>query len=282
MAGENNVTRGQKLDIPAATWNTLLAVAKDFRRGKPLHTPGLRGGVDAQLEVFVRNDTGAALAEFAVVGLNDAAPLVSAVDLPFEFAAGPVVGVLEPTKDTDQPAVTLEPIPDGAIGRAAIFGAVPCTVDVWDAAAAAGAGAIRPGDYLQCVPGATTFVKAREGPARLLWYKPVSTGDHGPRRGVALLGADGDYYDFEAVTDANFAFEACELKLTVVYTRFRKGQADAVRHEDRFHPIPSKCVEVFDASVAPTATTTCVSGVATTTFTFAKVKIRVLDCEACS
>lgn len=200
MTPTSLVARGQKLEIAAGTWNDVLRMLADWRRGPALHTPGVRGGIDAQLEIFVRNDTGAALPEFSVLGINDGTPLVSAVDLPFEFLRGPVFTGIEPVLDTDQPAVTLEPIPAGQIGRAAVGGVAVCTVDVYSPTTPVGT---RAGDYVKCVPNTTRFIKSTAGTARLLWYKPTSTGDTGPRRGVVLLGADAPVlYDLVEVVTA--------------------------------------------------------------------------------
>lgn len=108
------------LDFAAAGFNRMIDATKVVEAG--LHRPPGPDldRLDATAEILVRNDTGSALPVRSV--LVPSTPLVSIVNHPLEFQERPVAQAFAATAVTDQPCILLEPLPNGAIGRAAIAG----------------------------------------------------------------------------------------------------------------------------------------------------------------
>ncbi|WP_020473389.1 hypothetical protein [Zavarzinella formosa] len=121
-------------DRRAAMWNQVFSSARHFRT----HGVG-RSGAPAvvndpligNLEIIVRNDTGATLLEMAVLKLGD--PLVSVVDYPIDNQEEPAFAGLAPTGPADLVCVTQQGLSTGEIGRATIAGICVCKINVTDA-----------------------------------------------------------------------------------------------------------------------------------------------------
>jgi hypothetical protein len=162
-----NVSPGDKLRIPASTWNALMDIGRDLRSGEP----GPQGGAAAGQLPFgvfwMRNDSGEDRTQFDVLGI-DGILIDPANNLP-EFLYTPgLVGVTPAIPDhVGRFAVLLEPIADGAIGRVRLIGVAPVMVRIGDEAHTAAE--ILDGE-------ATILASTTNGSAQILW-KESGTGD---------------------------------------------------------------------------------------------------------
>jgi hypothetical protein len=153
-----SVVPGQRLKVPAATWNAMLAAAQSHVQSQFDVKPSTAGDVRSPALAKVRNTTASTLDRFSIVGI--AAPVVLPDNSPWEFARQTAVDVTLPMDGRF--AVLLEPLASGAIGSAAVAGVVPVRLSVSDQPYEAAT--IIPGepDHLQNVP---------HGPARILWME---------------------------------------------------------------------------------------------------------------
>jgi hypothetical protein len=113
------VRTGDPLVIPAATFNTFIDAARDFRQremqgqatvGREFRQTGI---------VLIRNDSGADRQRFDVLGVQG--PLVRPTDNAEVFEDRVTFkGVQPKRRHTGRFAVLLEPLADGAIGRAVV------------------------------------------------------------------------------------------------------------------------------------------------------------------
>lgn len=168
---------GDPLALSASEINAWTEVARDFYRrragavaGRPQAAP-----VRPADTILVRNDTGASLPEFSVLALSRGSqydPLIPADDDPLGLQRRPVFAGVAPIGRDDPFVVTLEPLPAGAVGRAALDGMVVVEV------------AFGPPD-----PGASSTWRARpqsgvtlrltagcDGPAKIIW-RAAGTGN---------------------------------------------------------------------------------------------------------
>src|SRR6185369_11693925 len=121
------VSAGEKLQIRADTFNHFVDAAQDYirRRGS-----GNKSASDAPVDqtvILVRNNTGASVNRFGILGLNSTAPLIdpSASALAqTNFQEQIAIEGDFPAVDGDPFVVMLEPLADTKIGRAVISGAV--------------------------------------------------------------------------------------------------------------------------------------------------------------
>lgn len=171
------VVRGQVQAVRAETWNGMLAAARARRTPErpAAATPGRQ--IFGAVECLALNSTGADLREYTPAGVTAA----GGYDLGEEFPAQdwsrrPLLTVSVPTAETDAVAVTLEAIPDGAIGRVAILGLCLCDVDV-------SAGEL----YARPTAGSTASLtgSGSGGPIRIL---DVPAGSAAVRRCAVLIG----------------------------------------------------------------------------------------------
>ena len=119
------VRGGSKLRISARAWNGLMDMLKWWRRASTTGGGGLAPlGFDAGM-ILIRNNTGAALDEYTVVGLGE--PLITPEDNERQFVSRVALGGEVPDGDehVGKFAVAQEPIPDGKIGRALVSGVTP-------------------------------------------------------------------------------------------------------------------------------------------------------------
>ena len=115
---------GEPLRVPARTWNTFLDAARAHRDrqedvGREATPAVTDGGI-----VLLRNNTGAALAQFDVAALG--LPIIVPADNEAEFRGRVTFegGTPSVPEDLGEWAVVLEAIPTDGIGRARVSGLV--------------------------------------------------------------------------------------------------------------------------------------------------------------
>lgn len=132
MAASDRLNAGDRFRVQASTWNRMVDAAEAYSAGLqgnrvPLAWPNTDAGV-----VLVRNDTGADLDQFSVVGIDGFAfdPAVAA-ELP-QFKRRAILGAATPVEGTHDTrlAILQEPLADGAIGRAVVCGVTPVQITV--------------------------------------------------------------------------------------------------------------------------------------------------------
>lgn len=163
------VKPGDPLRIPAAAFNAFVDAAEDFkrrtrdigRRGQPQPLPAG--------QVHVKNMSGSDAGRFAVLGIDSI--LFSPTDNPDGFKNQPVPKVVAPAVATHAGrfVVLVEPIADGAVGRAWLTGICPVRVNVdqaYDAWAE-----VEDGEPARLLSGPN-------GSARILWCEdPATAGE---------------------------------------------------------------------------------------------------------
>jgi hypothetical protein len=168
------VRPGEKLQIPAAAWNTLMDVAQSHVRSQRGTNSGDVSGPDRDL-VWVRNDSGSDLDRFAVVGLD--VPLILPTENADAFKERTAFSGLAPVDPTHvgQFAILLEPVGSGGTGRAMVAGVCPVQLNVTSAS-----------DYFADIAdGVTGSLKTgQSGSAQILWMEAAGS----PRWGVVRLG----------------------------------------------------------------------------------------------
>ncbi len=153
------VRPGQKLEVPAAAYNAFLDAARR-ERGRMLDTGRDRDADGRTYGVIkVRNASGGDVPRFGVLALSS--PVISpAYPNLSEFQAQVAIDGETPDGPARPFAVLLEPLADGAIGRAVVAGIVPVRL---------GSG---PANLPYAVPEAGnvgTLRPAAAGPARIVW-----------------------------------------------------------------------------------------------------------------
>jgi len=156
---------GQRLAIPAATFNTFVDAARDFlarqqgQEADPLQNRP-RPGV-----VLVRNETGDDVDRFAVLGLD--AVLYTPEDNEQSFINQPVMKGVAPTAadHAGKFIILLEPAKDGAIVRGLVQGVAPVKLNV-----------LREDHAFADVVDDGRLSSAPEGAAQILW-KEDGTGE---------------------------------------------------------------------------------------------------------
>lgn len=172
------VSAGEPLNIPAAAWNTLVEVARQFDRRRGVVDPGKKLESDPlgpTVRVLVQNNTGGDLDERSIVTLST--PPVSVTAAPLDFQAAPIFFATAPAATTSVVAVLEGPLADGEIGRAIILGAAVVSLSVGSSG------------HGYCGPTASQtgyLTTATSGPIRILW-KESGTGT---KLGVVLLADD--------------------------------------------------------------------------------------------
>ena len=143
----SKVLPGQPLRIPASDYNAMLDAARAYRARQhdvsvPLAAAGGAGIIP------MRNDSGADLPVFAVLGISDVVFKHSDNENEFlyRFTA---VGIVPNNDDHPTIAVTQEPIANGQIGRVMVFGVTPVKLVREDDDESPTAGACGSTDHLQ-------------------------------------------------------------------------------------------------------------------------------------
>jgi len=165
------VHAGDPLRIPAATFNTLIDVARDHlaSRQNSARQPGMALPPPGVI-LMIRNDSGSDRDRFEVLGLDE--PVFPPEDNTADISRGPAMSGIYPVDPDHVGAfvVLLEPIAAGSVGRAMIQGAVPVQVDFADAGT---------NTWADISDGVTANLKAMAtGSARILWRtgEPGDTG----------------------------------------------------------------------------------------------------------
>lgn len=161
------VQRGDRLRIPAETFNTFIDAAKDFRnrtqnvaRQRQLDLP--QTGV-----VPVKNGTADDLERFHVLGIDR--PIFTPGESLFSFHDQIAVVGIAPTEDDHlgRFLVLQEPLRAGMIGRACVSGVTPVRLNVID----------EEHDWADIEDGETDSLKTdTAGSAFILWKEPPSGG----------------------------------------------------------------------------------------------------------
>lgn len=169
------VSAGDPLAISAKTWNEVLE-ATAGHRGRRLGLSGsaqeLNPVVTSTL-VWVKNTTGDTIAERSV--LTPSGVVIDPETDPLAASEYPVFLAASPSSLTDPALVTIEPIADGAVGRAVASGVAVVEVEVTDSNhkfATAKVGNLSRLESADC------------GPARILWPHGGGTSTR-----LVLLGA---------------------------------------------------------------------------------------------
>lgn len=164
---------GESLDraISAATWNDLLSLLDHRDRAGLWAAPDKSNQPDFEhvskhAGIWVRNDSGSHLPQFAVVGIS--APAVDASVSYGEFEREVVCSVVAPQEDSrGRFAVLIDSIPSGECGKACVCGAVQVKVDIDH----------EDHEFCECTEGNTGSLKSCTiGSAQILWRKQA-TGD---------------------------------------------------------------------------------------------------------
>lgn len=178
---------GQPLDIRAPDWNKIADATDAFAATRGIIVPPSNMAGD----VLVRNDSGAAIDRFSVLGIS--APLINPTDAFDSFAeAVRLVGVVPAASHIGALAITLEPIGIGKIGRAVVDGVSVARVFMVDNA----------DKYADIRVGETgTLLSGGGGSVRLLSVQDVGDRDD-PDIAVCLVRLGGGTEVFRLVIES--------------------------------------------------------------------------------
>ena len=172
------VQPGDPLRIPAATFNTILDAARDFQQRQRSVSHAARPQIRQPGVVLVRNDSGADLDRFAVVGLDDV--LIDPADNLAEFQNHIAFSAVVPTVDhAGRWAILQEPLADGAIGQAVAAGVTPVQVDM----------ASESHRHAALDPGESGHLQSATSGAEILWVK---SGTGVKWAAIRFAGGTGD------------------------------------------------------------------------------------------
>jgi len=191
MAGElHKVRRGDPLKIAASTFNTFIDAARDFTARQHNRISGSQPQQRQTGIILVRNDSGAVLDRFAVLGL--AGPLIDPTDNLEEFQNRVALsGVVPTTSYQGRFGILLEPAAAGDIVRACVSGA--CVVQVRMDDENHRQADVDPNDT-------RWLLSAEAGLAQLLWVQPEEQRDDPDIAWVvARLGGGGSGTGLEFV-----------------------------------------------------------------------------------
>lgn len=199
---------GDPLTFSATTLNHWGDAARAWRLRKGGNTGGqpLDGDPLAAANLVLVKWTGSDLGAFSVLTPSGAEIEPTSQDLALAARRQPVFTGAAPSAATDAVLITVEPILDGSIGRAAVAGVVPCRVNVSSASHG----------YAEPDTGTTDYLaSAASGPARILWRE----GGTGEQWAIVLLegtGASSSESGFFArLTDSSGgAWDFVKLKLS--------------------------------------------------------------------
>ena len=161
MAGDpfRHVRPGQRLEVPAAAYNAFLDAARR-ERGRMLDTGQDRDADGRKYDVIkVRNASGGDVPRFGVLALTG--PIIAPYPEPAEFQAQVAMDGETPVGPDRPFAILLEPLADGAIGRAVVAGIVPVRLTT-DGPPGLGYAVPIDGSVINLRPAAA-------GPARIVW-----------------------------------------------------------------------------------------------------------------
>lgn len=131
MPDFTKVKSGDKLKIPADTYNAFIDAANDFRQRTGSGVPGAIPLLANTGIVSVRNDSGGDRAQFQILCPNGI--VFSPTDSLPGFKKTPILKGVTPTAAEAERCIILqEPIKDGKIGKGLLVGVTPVQIDVID------------------------------------------------------------------------------------------------------------------------------------------------------
>ena len=173
MAGLQKVRPGDRLQISAETFNTLVDAGRDLRgRQHDLRRPA-RTPVQQAATILISNETVTGLDRWETLAVTS--PLIDPSDNELAFGERiAMTGAAPATSGTGTPAVLVDPLGAGAIGRAVVHGLAIARVVM----------AAESHSHADLAAGTTRLVSATAGPAELLWVQPA---DDRPEPGIVAL-----------------------------------------------------------------------------------------------
>ncbi len=178
---------GDQLKIGAGEWNEIVDAVRYVQKLRsggenaaaiPIATPDVR---------YVSNDTGGDLDRFCIVAC--VVPNFTPDDNVDEFESNVSFSGIEPDEETlGAFCILLEPLVDGAVGRAVFSGIAICRVDVTDTGAR----------FASEIPGNSGYLETTPtGPCRILWREGAESGVE-----YAVVRIEGPTdVEFDAVVD---------------------------------------------------------------------------------
>lgn len=126
------VTAGQRLEMPAETFNTFIDAARDYLRRRQGQGDKARPERREMVIILARNDSGGDLDRFAVLGISGI--LYAPTENEEAFKSRPALKGVTPTAPGHRGKflITLEPVASGQLGRCAAAGIVPVQIAVTD------------------------------------------------------------------------------------------------------------------------------------------------------
>lgn len=207
------VKPGEPLRIPAATFNTFIDAAEDFRRRQHNQSAGMQPNWRQTGIVPIKNNSGGDLGRFAVLGIDG--PIFAPAESDDGFKNRVALVGVTPADPTHigRFAILLEPIANGKIGQAAVAGVCVAKVDVQaeddgfadiaDGSAASltsgpsGAATILWKESGTGLVWAIIRFGGAGGGAGLLWGKAISDWSSGNTVSMHPCDADGGNEDLE-------------------------------------------------------------------------------------
>lgn len=179
---ESKVVRGERLSIQAETWNTLIDVARSYKRdfGEP-GANNLPGSGTGNLSVLVQNNSGSTLTyPFKVLKINNTVDDVNADPLN-SFSVANFKGIV-PTNFEDPIVITQTNLDTSAIGEAVVSGVTQVKLLVNSIAH----------KYARPVPGQTGYLEtSTSGPCKVIWIHGTAVGPPDIRWGIVhLIGSN--------------------------------------------------------------------------------------------
>lgn len=171
-----HVSPGDSLSIPADTWNHVLDSARAFRSA-----PGRTGGRQVPsslfpaLTVLMRNDTGSDRGVGSVLKLGESLVEVDSNNAGI-VNARPAFEGLEPDSTDNAIGISLDAIPEDAVGRCVVAGVVVVDVNVQDDGHEFAVPVVGNADHLDT---------AASGSIRILWRE---AGSSGIRKAIVQMG----------------------------------------------------------------------------------------------
>jgi len=158
------VQSGQKLEIPAATFNTFIDAARDYKQRQRDQSSKTQPYYPDSGIVLVANESGGDRNRFDVLGLAE--PIIRPEDNLAEFKRRPTFRGVTPTAAHRGCFVVLsEPLATGAIGRATVSGVCPARLYVADSSHTYADIEVLESGWLR---------SSASGSAHVLWKDPLS------------------------------------------------------------------------------------------------------------
>lgn len=150
----------------ASAWNAIAQAARDFRRTQDTGKPEVQESPPSPAIITVSNESGGAVDRAGILSLDGQVPLILPTDNESEHFRLPGLEGTTPAAAGEPFCVLLEPLRDGAMGKAVIAGVVSCEVDVTDAGHA----------YATTGAGGTSHLTSSADEGALILWKQGGTG----------------------------------------------------------------------------------------------------------